>query len=280
MPLQSGPSSQREPSVPALISFLFGLAERETMPGPALVALLGDLGVSPGAARSGIARMRAAGELAGTRRGRVTDYRLAGAAASGFGRARDLGHPDGAPAQRAWTGEFPGVLYSVPERLRLHRDRLRTAALLSGYASLRPGLLIGVVDRWDDLAPVVAALPEGATARPLALRLRPDDARSAASEAWGLPGLNRHLGRLAARLREALDGPRRPPPTGAAALQRLAELTLPVYHALIVVPPLPPELLPYDWCQAELVGLLGRAHERLGAAAQQQVHDRLDARRR
>lgn len=277
MPDQPGLPQQREPSIPALVSFLFGLADRESIPGPVLVALLGELGVGHGAARSAIARMRTAGELAGNRRGRVTDYRLAGVAASGFRHARSLAHPDAAPVERVWQGEFAGILYSVPERLRRHRDRLRTAALLAGYASLRPGLLIGVADQWDQLEPVVSTLPAGVTVYPVTLRLRPADARSAAAEAWELAELNRHLGRQAARLRRAMSTPMKRPPSGSAALRRLVELTLAVYHSLVVVPPLPPELLPERWRQPELIDLLGAIHQRFGPAAQRHVHALLAA---
>lgn len=259
----------------SLISFLFGASGREELPGPALVALLADLGVGNSAARSAIARMRGAGELAGTRHGRVTDYRLTGLAASGFRRARNLGHPAPVPDERGWHGEFAGLLYSVPERLRSHRDRLRAKALLAGYASLRPGLLIGVTDQWDVLESYAATLPAAITVYPVTLRLRPTEARSAAAEAWELVSLNRHLGRQVTRLRAALDRDRDRDLSGPAALRRLAALTLPVYRALVVVPPLPPELLPEDWCQPELVRLLGEAHEALDQPVQRHLDERL-----
>lgn len=272
----SGLPPQREPSIPALISFVFGLAEREAIPGPALVALLGEFGISEGASRSAIARMRADGALAGVRRGRVTDYRLAGVAASGFRHARSLGHPE-LPAERRWGGEFAGILYSVPERLRRYRDRLRTAALLAGYASLRPGLLIGVIDQWSQLEQMVSTFPADITVYPVTLRLQAGDARSAAVEAWGLIELDQHLRGVATTLENALRNQKKQPPTDSAALLRLAELTLPVYHSLIVVPPLPPELLPAEWCGPDLVALLGQVHQRFGAAAQHHLHEVLAA---
>lgn len=277
MPDRPGLPPQRAPSTPALISFLFGLADRESIPGPALIVLLGELGIGEGAARSAIARMRTAGELATARRGRVTDYGLAGVAASGFRHARSQAHPDATPTEQVWEGEFAGILYSVPERLRRHRDRLRTAALLAGYTSLRPGLLIAIVDRWEQLEPVVSALPADIAVCPVTLGLRADDARSAAAEAWELAELNHDLGRHVARLRQALEAPPERLPSGSAALRRLAELTLPVYHSLVVVPPLPTELLPERWCQPELVDLLGGIHQRFGPAAQQHVHSVLAA---
>ncbi|WGW12489.1 hypothetical protein LWF01_01605 [Saxibacter everestensis] len=271
MPDQRGLPPQRAPSIPSLVSFLFGIAERESLPGPVLVALLADLGISSAAARSAIARMRASGKLTGIRRGRVTDYSLAGLTASGFRHARILGHPGQEPAERVWQGEFAGILYSVPERLRSHRDRLRVEALLAGYTTLRPGLLIGVADQWDALEPLVSTMPAAIRVYPVTLRLHPAQARSAAAEAWELESLDRHLCRLVTWLRSALDRDRDRRLTGPVALRRLAELTLPVYRALVVVPPLPPELLPDRWCQPELVELLGAIHEVHGPPVQQHL---------
>ncbi|MGC5617674.1 PaaX family transcriptional regulator C-terminal domain-containing protein [Georgenia sp. Z1491] len=270
-----GLPAQRAPSIASLISFLFGLSARDSLPGPALVALLADLGIGASATRSAIARMRAAGEITGARTGRITDYRLAGLTASGFRHARSLGHPGHGPAEREWTGEFAGILYSAPERLRNHRDRLRTKAVLAGYATLRPGLLIGVDDRWETLEPFTATLPEAMTVYPVTLRLRPAEARAAAAEAWELASLDRHLGRQVTRLSNALARDRDGRPTGAAAMRRLAGLTLPVYRALVVVPPLPAELLPEGWRQPELTSLLGQVHEVLGPPARRHLDARL-----
>jgi phenylacetic acid degradation operon negative regulatory protein len=266
----------REIPIASLISFLYGVTGRDVLPGPVLIRLITDLGIADSAARSAIARMRRNGQLAGTRHGRITDYQLIGLAASGFRHARQLGHPGAARPERVWQGEFAGILYGVPERLRRHRDRLRTAALLAGYAPLRPGLLIAVTDGWDTLAPTVASLPAAVTIYPVTLRMKPADAKSAAIEAWNLVRLARHLDDQAGRLKRALRAGPGVRPNGPAALRRLAQLTVPVYRSFIVVPPLPAELLPDDWPQPELVRLLGEVHATFGPPARQYVTTVLD----
>jgi len=294
--------------IPSLVSFLFGLAEREELPGPAIIALLEDLGVGASAARSAIARMRTEGILEARRRGRVSDYRLAGPAASGFRRARDQAHPPGGESGSGWDGTFHGILFRAPEPQRRHRDRLRTAALLAGYVMLRPGLMIAVEDQWGTLSEVVSEMPQTVDVSPLTLRMRPEDARRAAAEAWDLAGLDGHLRELAETIRHGLaesdPDPGAPAPwapasapasaisapasaasastsaapgEGAEALRTMVALTLPVYRALIVVPTLPPELLPPDWSLPELLALVGQAHARYAAPAQEHLNRALAA---
>ncbi len=253
-------------SIPSMISFLFGMANRDSLRGPVIIGLLADLDIPEAASRSAIARMRAAGSLQGTRRGRVTDYSLAGPAAHGFRHSRDLAQRRSTPT---WPGEFAGILHSIPESHRRHRDRLRTAATLVGYVPLRPGLMIGLSDQWSQLTPVVAELPADASVAPVALRMRPEDARTAAAQAWRLADLDRRLLALADRARTALDQP--PPPDDRAAMRALVDLTLPIYHALVTVPDLPPELLPDTWSQPALIDLLGQVHQSFGTAVQRHL---------
>lgn len=252
--------------IPSMISFLFGMTGRDSLPGTVIVRLLADLDIPEAAGRSAIARMRTAGALTGIRRGRTTDYSLAGPAAHGFRHSRALAHTPSAPS---WSGEFAGLLHRIPEAHRRHRDRLRNAATLVGYMPLRPGLMIGLTDQWSQLAPALAELPAGATVAPLTLRMRSEDARTAAAEAWRLDELDRHLRDLADLVRAALD--QAPPPDDRAAMQALAELTLPIYRALVIVPDLPPELLPDTWAQPDLTRLLGQAHHWFGTATQRHL---------
>jgi hypothetical protein len=141
--------------------------------------------------------------LAAHRRGRTTDNELAGLVGEAFFRARAVGNPDRVPALPAdtpWTGEFHGLLFGVPEDLRSHRDRLRNAARLAGYAPLRPGLMVSAQDGWSALAEVVSELPDSATIYPLTLRLSAADSRRASAEAWRLPEVAANTEALIARL--------------------------------------------------------------------------------
>ena len=257
----------------SVVPFLFGVAMRPRLPGTVLVRLLIDVGATESAARSVLSRLRRDGALAGHRRGRTTDYELAGLVGEAFLRARAVGNPDRVAAlspPNPWKGEFQGLLFGVPEELRSHRDRLRNAARLAGYAPLRPGLMVAAWDGWPALADVVAGLPNTATIYPLTLRMTPDDARRAAAEAWRLPEVAANTETLIARLvagREAGSGAT----PSAVSLQHYVELALPAYHFFVGIPQLPVELLPDDWPVPRLVEALAGVRDGLGAAAETYV---------
>jgi phenylacetic acid degradation operon negative regulatory protein len=255
----------------SVVPFLFGVGDRTRLPGTALVRLLTDTGASESAARSVLARLRADGGLRSIRRGRNVDYELAGLVEAGFRRALGIGHPerDETAPRPAWSGEFHGVLFTFAEDDRSHRDRLRSAARLAGYAPLRPGLMISPWDGWSALAGVVSRLPESATVYPLALRLTPADARAAAAEAWQLPTVAANTHALIDRLTAALE--EAPPESGPAALARYVELALPAYRFFVGIPRLPDELLPADWPLAGLQQALGQVRDRIGLPAEAYV---------
>ena len=257
----------------SVVPFLFGVAMRSRLPGTVLVRLLIDVGATESAARSVLARLRSDGALAGHRRGRTTDYELAGLVGEAFLRAQAVGNPDrmaALPTGGPWTGEFHGLLFGVPENLRSHRDRLRNAARLAGYAPLRPGLMVAARDGWSALAAVVSELPDVATIYPLTLRLTPEDARRAAAEAWRLPEVAANAEALIAGLVAAREAGSGAPPS-AAALRRYVELALPAYHFFVGIPQLPVEVLPDDWPVPRLVVALAGVRDGLGAAAETYV---------
>ncbi|GLZ52002.1 PaaX family transcriptional regulator C-terminal domain-containing protein [Actinomycetospora sp. NBRC 106378] len=271
---------RRQGTPAALVAGLFGTAGRSVLPGPALVALLGDLGLRPDAARRALARMREAGQLTTTRRGRRVDHHLAGAFGASVLRLRD---DRGTPPR--WDGAFHTLLHHVPESARPYRDRFRRAAVLVGYGPWQPGVLISPVDRSAGLRDVLADVPPEASV--VLGRLVPDDgwggsvgsvgsvgdgallapggsggtssttvAAAMARRAWALDDVAADLRAHHARLLDVLDRP--VPDDGAAALKRLSDATGPVYVDLLRDPGLPVELLPADWPGADLRAALGR----------------------
>jgi phenylacetic acid degradation operon negative regulatory protein len=234
------------------VAFLFGLAGRDELGGVVLRRMLRDLGLSPEAARTLVARMVRAGLLASRRQGRTATYALAGEFRAGFDRVRDqaMTTPVG------WTGAFHTVLHAVPEEHRAFRDALRRTALLGGYGMLQPGVLIGLTDRRHVLADLLAAVPPGAHVRLGTLALPVDVAAGAASVAWDLPGLattyRAHI--------EALDA--RP---GPADLRSYVEIYQPALTDTLREPALDPALLPDDWPGDELRRAFGRFEDRHGS---------------
>ena len=271
--VQHGVAS-RQGSPAALVAALFGTSGRSTLPGTALVALLGDLGLAPPAARRALARMREQGQLATTRRGRRVDHHLTGAFRASVERLRD--DRGGAPP---WEG-FHTLLHQVPESARPYRDRLRRAAVLVGYAPWQPGVLISAVDRSGALAEVLADAPPGASV--VLGRLTVDDdpsvptvAAAMARRAWALDDLAADLRAHVPVLHAALDAP--PPDAGPDALRRLVTLTNAVLVDLLRDPGLPRELRPPDWPGDELRVLIGRIAATHGPAAVAHIAHRCEA---
>jgi len=234
-----------------LAAFLFGVAQREQLPGAVLTALLMDLGLTQAAARALISRMRQEGQLAGERRGRGVEYRPSGAFAQRFRAARD-----GARAEATqWSGSFHALLYQVPEAQRSFRDSLRVAAMHAGYGILQPGVLISPTDQRERLAPVLSRAPEGSVVHAAWLRMNDAAAARAAAAAWDLARLNQSYRAHTRALRLALE--RDPPPVpDAGSLRRLAELVTVAYAEVSRAVRLPPQLLPARWDLPELEAAL------------------------
>jgi len=237
-----------------LVPFLFGVTGRDVLPGSVLRRLLGDVGLSPDAARAVLSRMRRHGQLASDRRGRGVEYRLIGEFARSFQRVRD--QATARPPE--WHGHFHALLYQVPERHRSYRDTLRRSAVLCGYGILQPGVLIAPTDRSGRLAAVLSRQPEDAQVWLSNLAMTPDNAARAASLAWDLPELARryhhHISRLAGRLAAPPPGlaagcPGRSaaPAAGVAMLRGFVDLLAPALIDTLRNPGLPAILLPQDW---------------------------------
>ncbi|WP_433782234.1 hypothetical protein ACQPX6_20290 [Actinomycetospora sp. CA-101289] len=224
-----------------LVAFLFGVSGRDELPGALLVELLGELGLTPAAARQLFARMRDRGQLAGRREGRRTHHRLVGAIAAQVAAVRA---PPRSPP--AWDGRFHAVLHHVPERERAFRDRLRRVAGLLGYGSVQPGVLIAVADRGADLDAALGPVPAGAAVRHARLVLADDDLAGAAATAWDLGALADDLRVHHVAVRAALAETDDPPAT-ADTLRRLAALTNRATVDLLRDPGLPPALRPPGW---------------------------------
>jgi phenylacetic acid degradation operon negative regulatory protein len=243
----SGCSQRRRGDAARLVPFLFGLAECEELPGPALVRLLVDLGMTQGAARTLLTRMQQNGQISAQRHGRPSRYRLAGQFLEAFRRIRD----DHSAAQAAgWDGSFHAVLYQVPERERAFRDRLRRMATFAGYGILQQGVLVCPTDRRAALAEILAEQPTDSVVHFARLELDRTAAAQVAYQAWDLGPLAAHYREQAALLRAAL--PSKPPPPDATTLHRHAERISPVLVDLLRAPALPPDLFPPGWPLPEL----------------------------
>ncbi|MFP5020186.1 hypothetical protein [Pseudonocardia phyllosphaerae] len=250
---------------------LFPLSGRSEISGTALVALLGEFGLSEAAARRHLARMREDDMLAGTRDGRSTRYRMIGR----FGeRARSIGAGLGAPPP-PWEGHFHALLFAVPEPRRAYRDRLRRMATFVGYGQLQPGVLIAVTDLAARIDDVLAECPADARVTRATLAMDADEAARVAVPAWDLDDLAATLTRHAENLEAALCEPG-DPPSGGAALRHVSDLFNGVFLDLLRDPRLPAELRPPGWPFPRLLRAMGEARDRFQPPAIEFLHARLE----
>lgn len=250
------------------IGFLFGALQADAIPGPVLVELMATIGFAEPTTRQLLARMLRQGQLTRRRVGRVSVYQLAGDYLERWSRLR---YGDAPPS---WSGSFHVVVHDIPERLRVHRERLLGAALRAGFGQARPGLLIGLVepDFIDLWTAGDAPLIEKGT-----LHLDPDAARRMAATAWSLPAKSADLRRAAAELERLIDQVDRTAPAGTAALQLMFEAGTIAGSPRYSVPALPTELLPKDWPAPTVQELLHTAIGRLTPTAGEYLYGRLAA---
>lgn len=251
----------RQPEIPpqvSLVCFAFGAAQvppGDSVSGPVLFRLLADLGVSGPAARSILLRMRRDGWLSSERAGRQALYRLSPILFAAQDRVERQLRGERPP----WRGSFSGVLYTVPERSRAYRDRLRRSALFLGYVGLRPGLLVATTDRYDDLIAELPPQPAGSQLLRTTLTFSAADTHELAADLWDLAGVAAMYRRTIADFNQRVADAQRQPPSGAAALRAFVGAVLPLYQAGAADPDLPAELLPADWPGQDLSTAIGRA---------------------
>jgi phenylacetic acid degradation operon negative regulatory protein len=260
----SGRPAELSPQI-SIVCFAVGVAQARpgtAVAGPVLLSVLADLGISNSAARSLLLRMRREGWLTSERSGRQAHYRLAPVLSAAEDRLDR--HLRG--RQPEWSGSFTGVLFSVPERYRAYRDRLRRTAQLLGYVTLRPGLLIATTDRYDELVTLLPARPGGSQLLRLTLAFSADDSRRMARQLWDLDGVAARCRTALATAESQTAAAQRDPPHGAQALRGFAAATLPLFETTANDPDLPGELLPDDWPAVQIGAALGRAFSVFGPA--------------
>jgi phenylacetic acid degradation operon negative regulatory protein len=243
-----------------LVVFAFGAASAPfggelpggALSGRALVRLLDELGLSEGAARALLLRMRREGWLDSERQGREARYRLAPAISSAQTRIERQLRGQRPP----WEGSFNGILHEIPEQARPFRDRLRRTAQLLGYATLRPGLLIATTDRWNELRTMLPEQPPGSQLLKVRIALAPEDSRMVAARLWNLGDLADSYRRVTAEL-QALAARAGDIAPGSPAFRAFAAGALPAYELTADDPDLPVDLLPDDWPGQELAAALG-----------------------
>ncbi|MEV4847562.1 PaaX family transcriptional regulator C-terminal domain-containing protein [Micromonospora matsumotoense] len=220
---------------------------RAWLPSAAIVALLGEFGVTNGAARTAISRLARRGVLEVNRHGRYSTYRLTDGAAADLSNGGTVIATVGVePAP--WDGSWTVVVFSIPEQERTRRRTLRDHLRWSGYAPLYDGV-------WISPAPLPpqerAALAAAACGSVTVLRAQHQDLEAEVdrnpAEAWDLPGIAKEYERFIDKWGALLPRIAAGSVTSAAAVRARTEV-MNVYRRFPVLDPmLPMALMPPDW---------------------------------
>jgi phenylacetic acid degradation operon negative regulatory protein len=155
-----GPLAASEPFQPQeLVITLLGTYVRpfgDTVWSGGLVALLGELGFSHGAARVALTRLVRRGLIARIRSGRLVHYRVTPRCdrvlAEGDGRIFLLGSP------RDDAGSWTVLWHQIPEDRRLERSRLARRLRFLGFGSVQDSVWVAPHDHSDEVAELLAEL--------------------------------------------------------------------------------------------------------------------------
>lgn len=226
----------------------------------ALVRLAEILGVSSSALRSALSRMTKEGWLVSERDGGRPRY---GLSPRGFQLIDEGARRIYNRHRETWDGRWLVVAYSLPERRRGERDRLREGLSFLGLGSLGNGLFISP----HDLAAEVRAVAErtGALDQMTIFHARlgwPGEPQDIVRRAWDLEEVAGSYQRFLTELQPILDDDA-PPIDDEEAFRRRFQLTHAFRRTLFGDPELPDALLPDGWVGTAAFHRFSEANHRL-----------------
>ncbi|HEX6337773.1 MAG TPA: PaaX family transcriptional regulator C-terminal domain-containing protein [Jiangellaceae bacterium] len=232
-----------------------------------LVALLGEFGISPGAARVALTRLAARGMLGRAKAGRLVSYsitpRTAAILAEGDDRIFSLG-------QAQDDGDVWTVLWhTVPEDRRLDRSRLTRRLRFLGFGAIQDGAWIAPRDHEKELANLLAEL--GLLDHASVFVGRPSaalDPHRLVTRAWDLDGLAARYDEFVAQYGR-FDAAARGRLTGRQALQLHAQIVHTFRQFPSLDPELPTDLVPPPPSRSRAIALFHDLYAALGPSAQQ-----------
>jgi phenylacetic acid degradation operon negative regulatory protein len=236
----------------------------------AIVALLGESGVSAGGARTAMSRLARRGVLESCRDGRHSSYRLTRAAAEDLSAGGawiaqfGMGNP--------WDGHWTLVAFSLPQEENLRRRALRGELRWLGFAPLYDGLWVSP----DKFNPVVKGRLTGVTLGAMSVfRASHFELATEANrnpiEAWNVDAIAEHYETFIRRWRPLLARVNGGRVTGAAAVRARTEI-MDMYRRIpILDPQLPIELMPAGWPRARTREIFVAIYDGLGEQAQEHV---------
>jgi phenylacetic acid degradation operon negative regulatory protein len=244
--------------------------QRARLPSAAIVALLGEFGVTEVSARAALSRLARRGLLDLSKVGRRTSYALSEGTAEVL--SEDIRHIVSFGAEDpVWSGRWTVAAFSVPEGQRDLRHTLRTRLGVLGFASLYDGLWVSPHERVAEVTAVMAELAiDSATV------LRSEVAQGSPPgghpiTAWDLDALRGAYLRLLADYEPVGERLRCGQVGTAEALVARTELMDAWRRFPGLDPLLPAELLPPQWPRARARALFIELHDGLAWLAERRV---------
>ncbi|MEU8158663.1 PaaX family transcriptional regulator [Micromonospora sp. SD19] len=249
----------------------YTLRTRVPLPSAAIVALLGETGVTTAGARTAISRLARRGVLEGSRLGRRSSYRLSRAAAASLSAGAHWILASTTSTVR-WDGCWTVVAFSLPQELSTQRRALRAQLRWLGYAPLYDGLWISPREL---NAPARARLDQLTLGAVTVFRGRQTPLGSAAHrapiEAWDIQAISRSYDAFLRRWTPLLPAVVSGEVDGVAAVRARTEVMDTFRRFPVLDPQLPLELLPQGWLRRPAQELFAAVYDGLAAPAERHV---------
>jgi phenylacetic acid degradation operon negative regulatory protein len=249
----------------------YTLSARAWLPSAAIVELLGEFGVTNGAARTTISRLARRGVLEGRRDGRYSAYRLTDPAADNLSNGgREITAFGAGP--ESWDGSWTIVAFSMPQEENTQRRAIREHLRWRGYAPLYDGVWVSPHPLTTQERTALETVARGVMSvfRAQHLELEIGATRNPV-DAWDLAGIAKQYTTFIRRWSRVLPRLTAGRISGIAAV-RLRTEVMDIYRRFPVLDPLlPVELLPPGWPRARAREVFVAVYDGLAEAAQEHV---------
>ncbi|WP_325049193.1 PaaX family transcriptional regulator [Micromonospora deserti] len=249
----------------------YTIGARAWLPSAAIVVLLGEFGVSNGAARTTISRLARRGVLEGSRQGKHSSYRLTEPAVANLSRG-GLGIAAFAAGPGSWDGSWTLVAFTMPQEETTQRRAVRDHLRWRGYAPLYDGVWLSPHPMTAEERTGLEGLALGGMSvfRAQHLQLETQANRNPV-DAWDIAGIAKEYTGFIKRWSRLLPRITAGAVTGAAAVRARTEV-MDTYRRFPVIDPLLPiELLPPGWPRARAREVFVAVYDGLAASAQDHV---------
>lgn len=249
----------------------YTLRTRAWWPSAAIVVVLGEFGVTTGAARAAVSRLARRGVLEGRRQRRHTDYRLTEPAADSL-RVGASSIATYATKADCWDGSWTLVGFTLPKEEKAGRSSLRAQLRWWGFAPLYDGAWVSPHPLTEEQHAQLVALNNGVTTVFRARQVRfPSGATRNPIQAWDIEAIAEQYETFSRRWEPVLPRILAGAITGPDAVSARTEV-MDTYRRFPTLDPLlPDELMPPDWPRGRARELFLAVYDGLAEPAQEHV---------